>query len=128
MIRRDHLGSEHFDVIVNATPIGMKAFASESPLTAEELRADLIFDLVYNPIETPLLALARQQNIAVITGVEMFVEQGAKQVETWTGTPSPREEMTRVVLNALRTKDSLPAEKRAEPGPEMQAMRRERKT
>ncbi len=128
VIRRDHLGSEHFDVIVNATPIGMKAFASESPLTAEELRADLIFDLVYNPIETPLLALARQQNIAVITGVEMFVEQGAKQFETWTGTPSPREEMTRVVLNALRTTDSLPAEKRAEPGPEMQAMRRERKT
>ena len=61
-----------------------------------------MFDLVYNPIDTPLIRLARQQGIAVITGVEMFVQQGARQFEIWTGKPAPEEEMLRVVVHALR--------------------------
>ena len=39
-------------------------------LEAKELNAKFVFDLVYNPLDTPLLRLARQQGIAVITGVE----------------------------------------------------------
>jgi 3-dehydroquinate dehydratase/shikimate dehydrogenase len=71
-------------------------------LQPNEINARLVFDLVYNPIETPLLRMARQKGITVITGVEMFVQQGARQFEIWTGKPAPEEEMLRVVLHSLR--------------------------
>jgi 3-dehydroquinate dehydratase/shikimate dehydrogenase len=71
-------------------------------LAPEELNARLVFDLVYNPIETPLLRMARQKGLAVISGVEMFVQQGARQFEIWTGKPAPEEEMLRVVLHSLK--------------------------
>jgi 3-dehydroquinate dehydratase / shikimate dehydrogenase len=102
-IKREALAKATFDVVVNATPVGMAGGkTAASPLTANELNARLVFDLVYNPIETPLIALARQKGIAVIAGVEMFVQQGARQFEIWTGKPAPEEEMLRVVLHALR--------------------------
>jgi 3-dehydroquinate dehydratase/shikimate dehydrogenase len=62
--------------------------------------------MVYNPIETPLLALARSRGIPVITGVEMFVQQGARQFEIWTGKPAPENEMLRVVEHALRRREA----------------------
>jgi 3-dehydroquinate dehydratase/shikimate dehydrogenase len=46
--------------------------------------------------------MARELNIPVVTGAEMFVHQGARQFEIWTGKPAPEEEMRRVVLHALR--------------------------
>jgi 3-dehydroquinate dehydratase/shikimate dehydrogenase len=105
-IKRDALAKATFDVIINATPIGMAGNTGKnvptSPLEAAEINARFVFDLVYNPVETPLLRLARQKNIAVITGVEMFVQQGARQFEIWTGKPAPEEEMLRVVLHSLR--------------------------
>ena len=102
VIKREQLLKTDFDVIINATPVGMIGGKAGSPLTVEELRTKLVFDLVYKPIETPLLRLARQQNIAVITGLEMFVQQGARQFEIWTGKPAPEEEMLRVVAHSLR--------------------------
>ena len=108
-IRREQLLKADFDVIINATPVGMEGGKPVSPLAAEELRTKLVFDLVYKPIETPLLRLARQQNIPVITGIEMFIQQGARQFEIWTGKPAPEEEMLRVVLHALRQTASSPA-------------------
>jgi len=108
-IKRELVAKTTFDVIINATPVGMAGVAKAggksvpvSPLEAGEINARYVFDLVYNPIETPLLRLARQKGIAVITGVEMFVQQGARQFEIWTGKPAPEEEMLRVVLHSLR--------------------------
>ena len=101
-MKREQLLKAEFDVIINATPVGMLGGKSTSPLTAEELRTKFVFDLVYRPIETPLLRLARQCDLSVITGVEMFVQQGARQFEIWTGKPAPEEEMLRVVLHAMR--------------------------
>jgi 3-dehydroquinate dehydratase/shikimate dehydrogenase len=105
-IKRDAVAKTAFDVIINATPLGMAGNTGKSvpaaPLEAAELNTRYVFDLVYNPVETPLLRLARQKGIAVITGVEMFVQQGARQFEIWTGKPAPEEEMLRVVLHSLR--------------------------
>ncbi len=108
-IKRDLVAKTQFDVIINATPVGMAGVAKAgaksvpvSPLEAGEINARYVFDLVYNPIETPLLRMARQKGIAVITGVEMFVQQGARQFEIWTGKPAPEEEMLRVVVHSLR--------------------------
>jgi len=61
----------------------------------------IFFDLVYNPVETPLLAMARNLGLTVIPGVEMFVEQGVRQFELWTHQPAPREAMQQTVLEAL---------------------------
>ncbi len=101
-IKYEQLGKASFDVIVNATPIGMRGHKQQSWLKPEQLNARLVFEMVYNPIETPLLRMAREKGLAVITGVEMFVQQGARQFEIWTGKPAPEEEMLRAVVHALR--------------------------
>jgi 3-dehydroquinate dehydratase/shikimate dehydrogenase len=114
VIKREALAKLEFDVIINATPIGMASHTAKhapaAPLEAAEINARYVFDLVYNPVETPLLRMARQKGIAVITGVEMFVQQGARQFEIWTGKPAPEEEMLRVVLHALRQSAANPDE------------------
>ena len=119
-IKRDAVAKTQFDVIINATPVGMAGVGKQaaggaksapaSPLEAHEINARYVFDLVYNPIETPLLRLARSKGIAVITGVEMFVQQGARQFEIWTGKPAPEEEMLRVVVHSLRQGAGVAAE------------------
>lgn len=98
----EQLAKHNFDVIVNATPIGMVGNPEQSWLTAEQLNTRLVFDMVYNPIETPLLRMARKKGLPVITGLEMFVQQAARQFEIWTGKPAPEEEMLRAVIHALR--------------------------
>jgi 3-dehydroquinate dehydratase/shikimate dehydrogenase len=72
------------------------------PIEENELNAGLVFDMVYNPLETPLLKLAKEHGIPVVTGLEMFVQQGARQFEIWTGKPAPQAEMLRVVELELR--------------------------
>jgi 3-dehydroquinate dehydratase/shikimate dehydrogenase len=101
-IKREQLAKTNFDVIVNATPAGMAGTKTQSLLEPKEINARLVFDLVYNPLETPLIRMARDKGIPVITGVEMFVHQGARQFEIWTGKPAPEEDMLRVVVHALR--------------------------
>jgi 3-dehydroquinate dehydratase/shikimate dehydrogenase len=100
--KREQLAKSSFDVIVNATPVGMRGGNAQTLLEPEEINARLVFDLVYNPIDTPLIRSAREKGIPVVTGVEMFVHQGARQFEIWTGKPAPEEEMIRVVVHALR--------------------------
>jgi 3-dehydroquinate dehydratase/shikimate dehydrogenase len=110
-IKKEALAKTTFDAIVNATPIGMAGNKAAPLLEARDLNTKLVFDLVYNPLETPLIHLARQLSIPYITGVEMFVHQGARQFEIWTGKPAPEEEMFRVVLHALRQQaEAAPAE------------------
>ncbi|HEY5331346.1 MAG TPA: shikimate dehydrogenase [Acidobacteriaceae bacterium] len=101
-IKREAVAKAGFDIVINATPVGMAGNKSAPLLHPEDLTCKLVFDLVYNPLETPLLRAARQKGISVITGVEMFVQQGARQFEIWTGKPAPEEEMLRVVLHSLR--------------------------
>ncbi|HWR14476.1 MAG TPA: shikimate dehydrogenase [Terriglobales bacterium] len=98
-IRRDELKKQQFDVIINATPVGMgngKAILDES-----EMNARIAFDLVYNPMDTKFLQMARAKGMTAVPGVEMFVHQGARQFEIWTGKPAPSLEMQQVVVNEL---------------------------
>jgi 3-dehydroquinate dehydratase / shikimate dehydrogenase len=110
-IKKDAVAKTQFDVIINATSVGMAGLKPAAPLLeAKDLNTKLVFDLVYNPLETPLIRMARQQGIAIITGIEMFVQQGARQFEIFTGKPAPEEEMFRVVLHALRQQNEATAE------------------
>ncbi|HUO24887.1 MAG TPA: shikimate dehydrogenase [Candidatus Aquilonibacter sp.] len=100
-VKRQDLKKLAFDVIINATPIGM-GNTRESPLQEQEINARFVFDLVYDPAETRLLKLARERGAQVIPGIEMFVHQAARQFEIWTGKPAPQEEMLQVVLLELQ--------------------------
>jgi 3-dehydroquinate dehydratase / shikimate dehydrogenase len=99
-IKRADLKKLDFDVIINATPVGMEN-TRESPLNADEIKARIVFDMVYDPAETRLLQLAKERGAEVIQGSEMFVHQAARQFEIWTGKPAPREDMLRIVNLAL---------------------------
>jgi len=99
-VKRPDLKRLEFDVIINATPVGM-GNPRESPLNAEEIKAKYVFDMVYDPAETKLLTLAKERGAEVIPGSEMFVHQAARQFEIWTGKPAPREDMLRIVTQAL---------------------------
>jgi len=101
-LKRDLLVKNQFDVLINTTPCGMAGNKQTLPIAENELHARLVFDMVYNPLETPLLKLAKSRGLAVIGGLEMFVQQGARQFEIWTGKPAPQAEMQRVVELELR--------------------------
>ena len=91
-----------FDIIVNATPVGMNGAGSkQSPLSEKEINCKYLLDMVYTPVDTRLMKLARARGVQVIPGYEMFVHQGARQFEIWTGKPAPADEMLRVVLAEL---------------------------
>src|SRR6202521_2238661 len=100
-VKRADLKKYSFDVIINATPVGM-GNTRESPLQEKEINATYVFDMIYAPPETRLLQLAKERGAQVIPGIEMFVQQAARQFEIWTGKPAPGDEMLRTVLLALQ--------------------------
>jgi 3-dehydroquinate dehydratase/shikimate dehydrogenase len=100
-IKRADLRKIAFDVIINATPVGM-GNTLDCPLKDQEIQARVVFDMVYDPVETHLLQVARAKGIAVIPGVEMFVQQAARQFEIWTGKPAPAGDMLRAVTITLQ--------------------------
>jgi 3-dehydroquinate dehydratase/shikimate dehydrogenase len=101
-IPRHALRTETFDAILNATPVGMHPHASLSPLDSRELHCRVVMDLIYRPLRTRLLQIAALQGITAVSGVEMFVAQGAAQWELFTRTPAPEKQMRAVVLRALQ--------------------------
>ena len=101
-LKHEVFAKQKFDVLVNATPCGMVGAKEAVPIAENELNASLVFDMVYNPLETPLIKLAKSRGVAVVSGLEMFVTQGARQFEIWTGKPAPEAEMLRVVELELK--------------------------
>jgi 3-dehydroquinate dehydratase / shikimate dehydrogenase len=99
-LKRPDLKKLSFDVIINATPVGM-GNSQESPLNQDEIKARYVFEMIYDPPETRLMKLAKAAGAEVIPGVEMFVHQAARQFEIWTGKPAPWDEMLRVVSKIL---------------------------
>ena len=102
VLRQSLLAKQRFDAIINTTPCGMTGIKQQLPIKESELNASLVFDMVYTPLETPLLKLAKSRGLATIGGLEMFVQQGARQFEIWTGKPAPEAEMMRVVELELK--------------------------
>jgi 3-dehydroquinate dehydratase/shikimate dehydrogenase len=72
-----------------------------SPLSEPEINAKYVFEMVYNPMETRFTQLAKKRGCIVIPGIEMFVQQGARQFEIWSGKPAPIADMQHTVLMAL---------------------------
>ena len=95
---------ESADVIIHCTPIGMHPNVSASLVPPELFRPEqVVFDIVYTPLETKLLAEAKSRGLQAISGVEMFVNQAALQFERFTGVDAPVEVMHRVVMEHLQS-------------------------
>jgi len=97
---REHLATRHFDGLVHTTPLGMFPHLDDC-FFPDRVPAEVVFDMVYNPQDTLLLRRAREQGKTVISGLEMFLEQAARQFEIWTGESAPRAAMERAALEAL---------------------------
>jgi shikimate dehydrogenase len=90
------------DVIIHCTPIGMHPKTDASLVPPALFRpGQVVFDVVYTPLETKLLADARAKGLQTISGVEMFVNQAVLQFERFTGADAPIEVMRRVVMEHL---------------------------
>lgn len=98
-----------FDAIVNATPVGMKGGPDPAgtPLTIDRIirgvrtGAPVVFDTVYNPLQTPLLREAMRAGLRTLDGLGMFVEQAAGQFAAWTGHAAPRGLFDRICREEL---------------------------
>jgi 3-dehydroquinate dehydratase/shikimate dehydrogenase len=93
-----------FDVVINATPLGTRGLhQDDTPARATQLRgAGIIYDLVYNPLETRLMREARAAGCDTIGGLAMLIAQAAEQFKIWTGKPAPVEVMRDAALHALK--------------------------
>ncbi len=92
------------DLVVNCTTLGMVHGPDEdsSPLPAEYIPSHaLVYDLVYNPPETPLLREAARAGATILGGLPMLVYQGAASFELWTGKRAPVEVMMKAAEAAL---------------------------
>jgi 3-dehydroquinate dehydratase/shikimate dehydrogenase len=106
----DTLESDHYDIIINATPIGMRGRdrredEPRTPFPVEWLTGDeVVFDLVYRPRETPLLRHAAEIGCIVVEGLEMFIRQAAEQYRLWAGGEcvAPLDIMRRAAEKALQ--------------------------
>lgn len=95
--------SADVDLLVNTTPVGMwpHVDASPWPETLPMPGHWTVFDLVYNPVETRLLAQARAAGAQAVGGLAMLVHQGALAFELWTGQSPPTEVMLAAAMESL---------------------------
>ncbi|MGD9210045.1 MAG: shikimate dehydrogenase [Desulfobacteraceae bacterium] len=94
---------EQADIIIHCTSLGMHPKTEASLIPKELFRpGQVVFDVVYTPLETKLLADAGSRGLKVISGVEMFINQAVLQFEKFTGCSAPVEVMRNVIMEHLR--------------------------
>jgi shikimate dehydrogenase len=91
------------ELLVNTTSVGMSPYVAEMPpIPLEAFHPSLfVYDLIYNPFETRLLATARDKGCQVLNGAGMLAYQGAAAFEKWTGVYPDVRVMENVVINQL---------------------------
>ena len=96
------------DLVINATTLGLQA-GDASPLDEKSFslaQARAVYDMIYQPSETRLLAVANRAGCKTANGVGMLVHQGAKAFEIWTGQPAPAAVMRRAVESVVQSSTS----------------------
>ncbi|MBS4028556.1 MAG: shikimate dehydrogenase [Ignavibacteriales bacterium] len=100
-----------FDVLINTIPFSVtKYFPETFSLLNLNWGNKIVCDIVYNPIETPLLKVAKENGAAIVHGWKMFLFQAAKQFELFTGKKAPLEVMKKVLLRTLKQDSSRRSE------------------
>jgi shikimate dehydrogenase len=91
-----------YDVVVNATSVGMKDVDARSPIPTEALRAgQVVMDIVYKPLETALVVAARGRGATVVRGERMLLFQAMEQFRLYTGREAPRGAMEGALLGVI---------------------------
>ncbi len=91
------------DLLVQTTPVGMVPHEDQCLLGPESLKKGMIvMDVIYNPLETRLIRMARDQGCTPINGLTMFIHQGAEQFRQWTGLHPPLSDMTEAAKAGLK--------------------------
>ncbi len=94
-----------FDILVNATKIGMTPEENNCPMEDSFFTKDLsgitVFDAVYSPLETRLLTRSREQGAKIANGLDMYIGQAMAQFELWTGIKPSSEKMEKFSKEAL---------------------------
>jgi 3-dehydroquinate dehydratase/shikimate dehydrogenase len=96
-----------WDVLVNATPVGSRAVAGTPYDGAFD--GTVVYDLVYDPEPTELMATAAVRGCTVIGGLEMLVAQAERQFEIWTGQRPPAGLFADAAAAAIRTRSTPPS-------------------
>jgi len=96
----DQIKSIQADVVINTTSCGMAPLHLEDfPFPAQNLTPGMVvMDIVYTPLNTRLLSVARKKGCTTIDGLSMFVAQAAAQFELWTGIKPDTQAMRDAVL------------------------------
>lgn len=92
-------------LIINATAVGMFPEVDDSVTTIENSFAkdQIVFDIVYNPSKTKFLSIAESQGAKTLNGLKMFVEQGSRSYELWTGEKMPVEKIYKTLNSYMNT-------------------------
>ena len=91
------------DLLIQTTPVGMFPHEDQCIISRRVLREGMVvMDVIYNPLETRLLKIARDRGCLTIGGFEMFIHQGAEQFRLWTGLEAPIDAMNQAVEKALK--------------------------
>jgi 3-dehydroquinate dehydratase / shikimate dehydrogenase len=102
-VTREQAEAAGYDALIHCTPLGMFPHPEEC-FFKEKIPAEIVFDMVYNPLETTLIKRAISMRKDVVPGLQMFLEQAAQQFEIWTGESAPRAVMEKSALEALTQK------------------------
>jgi shikimate dehydrogenase len=91
-----------YDVVVNATAVGMADVDPRSPIPEAAIRpGQVVMDIVFKPLETQLLAAARARGARVVHGGRMLLHQAARQFELYTGRTAPLDAMDAALRAAI---------------------------
>ena len=95
---------EKADIIIHCTPIGMDPNIDSSLISKKLFRPEqVVFDIVYTPLETKLLTEAKSCGLKTIPGIEMFINQAVLQFEQFTGVSAPIEVMRKITMEHLKS-------------------------
>ena len=96
----DVAGSAGYDIIVNATPVGLRG--EPSPIPSGMIgEGTVVYDIVYMPMNTNLIKDAKRRGADVIFGYEMLLGQAARAFEIWHGIKAPYDAMKRALLGGV---------------------------
>ncbi|VVB75346.1 Shikimate dehydrogenase (NADP(+)) [uncultured archaeon] len=97
--------NNNYDILVNATSVGMSPNVEAMPIDEKILKKGaVVFDVVYNPLETKLLRTAKEKGSKTISGAEMFLNQACAQFELFFEKKAPKELMRKALLEELQRK------------------------
>ena len=98
----EKIGETRADFLIQTTPVGMYPSIDRCIVPEGILEEGMVvMDIVYNPLETRLLKMAKSRGCVTINGLSMFINQGAEQFRLWTGINPPMNAMSLAVERVL---------------------------